>query len=301
LLYPIIRVFNYRKFKKAFLKLMEMEKKRNSVLYAVETYGLKSFLRNVFSIAISGAAAVSFQKSGRTWLRLMLGKVLSRQYGIKEIRLDTEYMTLFKPVHNILFSHAGCTKKDNKLNFQKIFRNKKLVLLVRDPRAVMVSLFHDHTKRNLWYEGNNQSEFIRDRDWGLAKLIKFMNGWAEEVKKRKEGEVLMIKYEGLYTNTAGELKKFLDFLGIKYTEDMISEAVQYGSVNNMRKMELAGTFKDRRMRPADIRDQQSYRTRKCKLGSFREELSKGDLDYIDEELRSKLNPMFGYNYEWRDF
>lgn len=271
-----------------------------SLVYAVKKYGLKNFLSNVFSIAISDAVVVSFQKSGRTWLRLMLGKALSRQYGIKKINLDTEYMTLGKKIPNILFSHGGCTKNNNKLNFRKIFRNKKLVLLARDPRALMVSLFHDHTKRNYWYEGKTISDFIRS-EWGLAKVIRFMNDWAEELEARGERNSLLVKYEELYLNSSQELKKFLDFLGIETTEEIIKEAVDYGSAENMRKMELANAFKDRRMKPGDAKDKQSYRTRKCKLGSFKEELGEKDLDYIDEKLKESLNPAFGYNYSWREF
>lgn len=266
-----------------------------SFAYAIKSYGLKSFLRNAFSIAISDAVVVSFQKSGRTWLRLMLGKVLEKQYSIKKIRLDTEYITLFKPLPNILFSHAGCTKKHNKLSFQRIFRRKKIILLTRDPRAVIVSLFHDHTKRNFWYEGNNLSDFIRSV-WGLSKIINFMNSWAEEVKRRNKEDCLILTYENFYTKAAEELKRFLNFLELKHTDEIIAEAVQYGSVDSMRKMELNNAFKDQRMAPGDKKDQQSYRTRKCKLGSFKEELSKEDLSYIDQELKAKLDPLFGYNY-----
>lgn len=274
---------------------------KNSFAYAIKNYGPKSFLKNAFSIMVSDAVVVSFQKSGRTWLRLMLGRVLSKQYGIKEIKLDTEVMTLGKSIPNILFSHGGCTINHNKLSFQKMFRNKKLVLLVRDPRATMVSLFHDHTKRNFWYKGNNHSKFIRDQNWGLTKVIGFLNSWAGEVKRRGCKDVLIIRYEDLYLNTAEELKKFLNFLGIKYTDEVIAEAMQYGSVDNMRKMELSNALKDYRMRPANEKDQQSYRTRKCKLGSFKEELKEEDLDYIDEELSKRLDPMFNYNYKWRSF
>jgi len=273
----------------------------NSPVYALKKYGLKSFLRNAFSIVISDAAVVSFQKSGRTWLRLMFAKILADYYKVGEVRLDTEYMTFGKRLPNVLFSHAGCTLNHNKLNFRRMFRRKKLVLLVRDPRATMVSLYHDHTKRNFWYSGGNQSDFIRDKNWGLTKVLAFLNDWAAEIKRRKGRKVLVMKYEDLYLDTAGELKRFLNFLNFKYTDAMIADAVQYGSVDNMRKMELANTLKDYRMRPGSVADKQSYRTRKCKLGSFREELCKVDLDYIDSELAGKLNPMFGYNYQWREF
>ncbi len=264
-----------------------------SSLYGLRRYGLKSFLKNVFSIAASDAAVVSFQKSGRTWLRLMLGKVLEEQYKIKKLRLDTEYMTLFKSLPNVLFSHGGCTKNNNTLDFRKVFKDKKVVVLARDPRAVIVSLFYDHTTRNIWYEGNNISEFIRDGQWGLPKVMKFMNAWGEELQRRDN--ILLIRYEDLYTDTKKELKRFLEFIGLTATEEVLDHAVEYGSVKNMRKMELKNEFKDKRMLPGDVKNKNSYRTRNCKLGSFREELKKEDLDYITKVINEQLHPIFNYN------
>ena len=101
-----------------------------SSLYGLKRYGLKSFFKNVFSITASDAVVVSFQKSGRTWLRLMFGKILEEQYKIKKVRLDTEYMTLFSSLPNVLFSHGGCTKKNNTLDFRKVFKNKKVTLIL---------------------------------------------------------------------------------------------------------------------------------------------------------------------------
>ncbi|MEK6899823.1 MAG: sulfotransferase domain-containing protein, partial [Nanoarchaeota archaeon] len=258
----------------------------------LKRYGLKSFFKNVFSITASDAVVVSFQKSGRTWLRLMFGKILEEQYKIKKVRLDTEYMTLFSSLPNVLFSHGGCTKNNNTLDFRKVFKNKKVVVLARDPRAVMVSLFYDHTTRNLLYEGDNISEFIRDENWGLPKVMKFMNSWGEELKQREN--VLLIRYEDLYTDTKKELKRFLEFLGLTATEEVLDHAVEYGSVRNMRKMELKNEFKDKRMLPGDVKNQNSYRTRNCKLGSFKEELKKEDLEYITKVIKEQLHPIFNY-------
>lgn len=264
-----------------------------SSLYGLKRYGMKSFLKNVFSIAVSDAVVVSFQKSGRTWLRLMLGKVLEEQYKIKRVRLDTEYMTLFKLLPNVLFSHGGCTKNNNTIDFRKVFKNKKVVVLARDPRAVMVSLFYDHTTRNLLYNGNNISEFIRDENFGLPKVMKFMDAWGGELQQRDN--ILLIRYEDLYTDTPKELKRFLEFIGLTATEEVLNRAVEYGSVKNMRKMELKNEFKDRRMLPGDTKNKNSYRTRNCKLGSFREELNKEDLDYITKLMKEQLHPIFNYN------
>lgn len=268
------------------------EKLTVSPWYAFQRYRLSSILRSAFSLAISDVVVVSFRKSGRTWLRLMLCKILAEQYHLPKIKLDTEYMTLFRPLPNIMFSQAGSTQRNNRLDFRKLYQKKKVVLLVRDPRAVMVSLYHDYNSRKVWKEPKSISEFIRDKDWGLHQVITYMNLWAEELRQRKD--ILFMKYEDLYLNTNTELQRFLNYISLPADNAVIEAAIQYGSPNNMRQMEKEGIFKDARMRPADVSDQNSYTARKCKLGSFREELAPADFNYITEEMKAKLNSLYGY-------
>src|SRR3989338_3829998 len=117
-----------------------------STFYALKRYSLKSICRSAFSSVISDVVVVSFRKSGRTWLRLMLSKVIADQYKMKELKLDTEYMTLFKSLPNVMFSQAGTTQTNNQLDFRKLYRKKKIVLMIRDPRAVLVSLYHERNE-----------------------------------------------------------------------------------------------------------------------------------------------------------
>ena len=75
----------------------------------------------------------------------------------------------------------------------------------------------------------------------------------------------------------------------------IKTAIEFGSAKNMRKMEEQKTFNDKRMLPANKDDPNSYTARKCKLGSFKEELLEEDLEYITNEMNSKLDSFFGYH------
>lgn len=278
-----------------------MFKKIRSIIRAIRIYGILSCFRNYFSILTSNVCVVSFQKSGQIWTIMMFGKVISLKYGIhdvgkglvKKIKLDTVLMTLFKPIPTVLFTHAGSTSNEDSLDYVKMLKKKRIVLLVRDPRDEIVSLYHDHTKRNLWYK-SNVSDFVRDPDWGLKKVIKFMNLWAEEMDKRKD-DFSLLRYEDMKKETPKELKKFLAFLKIEVDDSIIDEAIKYGSFENMRKMELAKEFKDPRMLPHNVNDLNSYRTRKGKVGSHKEELNKEDIEYINKEIKEKLNPVFGYN------
>lgn len=282
-----------------------MFKKIKSAFYALKVYGLKKCVFNALSMWVSDVCVVSFQKSGQTWTRVMFRKVLSLKYGIKKLSLETHMLTLFKPAPNVWFTHAGCTINqrqrqkslainDKALDFIKMLKRKKIILLVRDPRDEIVSLFHDHTKRNFCYEKGDTSKFLRDPDWGLRRPIDFMNLWAEEMDKRKE-DFLLVRYEDLKNDAHKELKRILDFVKIKVDNYIINEAVKYGSFENMRKMEMARKYKDHRMLPKNINDPNSYRTRKGKVGSHKEELNEKDIEYMNKEIKEKLNPIFGYS------
>lgn len=269
-----------------------MLKKVKSAVYAIKSYGLKKCFVRIFSVLISDAYIVSYKKSGKTWLKVILAKVIALKHG-SEMKLDTHLMSLFKSTPNIMFSHAGSTKKNNILilDFGKLLKRKKILFLARDPRDQIVSLFHGTTKRTFLYKGNI-SKFIRDSELGINKLIDFMNYWAKEIDKKEDS--LIVTYEDLRKDTNKELKKILDFLKINVDDNIIDEAVNYSSFNNMRKMELAGTFNDFRMLPVNKKDSNSFKTRKGKVGGYKEELSKEDIAYLDKEIKEKLNPIFGY-------
>lgn len=268
----------------------------------IKSSGLRKCIFNMFSVLVSDVYVVSYMRCGQTWLRMMLIKVLCLKYGFKTDSLETQFMTIFRSAPNVFFTHSGSTIKcfhDKQISkFINLYKGKKIILLVRDPKDTIVSSYHDFTKRRCKileedpYQGS-VSDFIRDKGLGIEKPIRFMNIWAEEMEKRKD-DFLLIRYEDLKKNTAKELRKVFDFLKVDVSDEIISKAVKFGSFDNMRKMELERVYQDNRMLPVDIKDVNSYRARKGKVGSYKEELCKKDIEYIENYVSNRLNPVFGY-------
>ena len=77
----------------------------------------------------------------------------------------------------------GTYNESSKTVISKSLKSKKIIFLVRDPRDIVVSLFHGSRTRDLVYDGSDISVFIRDKNCGFPKIIKFMNIWANEIKK----------------------------------------------------------------------------------------------------------------------
>ena len=80
-----------------------------------------------------------------------------------------------------------------------------------------------------------------------------------------------------------------------YTNKNINEAIEFGSFDNMRKMEINKTFKDKRMQARDKNNVNTFKTRKGRVGSYKEELSSKEIKFINEEVRS-LAPELGYGF-----
>ncbi|WP_143728052.1 sulfotransferase domain-containing protein, partial [Moorena bouillonii] len=126
---------------------------------------------------------MSYPKSGRTWLRLMLGRVLEMHFNLK----DTNILALQKlrelhhDIPKIWVSHDDnpqLKKPDELVTSKAEYQDKRVILLVRDPRDAIVSSYYQKKKREKAYYGI-LTEFIREEKGSFATLIAFYNIWAE--------------------------------------------------------------------------------------------------------------------------
>ncbi len=245
---------------------------------------------------ISDAYILSYPRSGRTWLKVMLSRILSQKYNLKKDNIELFKTTLFTKAPNIVSEHFA--KPDYPLSYVSPpsvvpwkFRNKKIILLFRDPRDLVVSNYYEYSKRKKIWQGE-LSAFIRE-PFTLPRIIGYMNLWHLEMKSR-EKDFLVLRYEQTKKDPFGELKKVTKFLEIDASDEMIEEAVRYGSVENMRKLEIKDHFKHDKLRPANPNDIDSYKVRKAKAGSYKEELNEEDIAYLNQQISEKLMKEIGY-------
>ncbi|GAB6067265.1 sulfotransferase domain-containing protein [Methylothermus subterraneus] len=258
-------------------------------------------------LALCDAVIVSYGKSGRTWLRVML----SRFYQTKH-RLRTQQLLGFDNLHRkhpaipkLFFTHDNYLKDytghaDSKVDYY----GRKVVLLVRDPRDVAVSQFFQWKfrmrpgKKDLnRYPPHGEEvslfDFVMNPDCGLPKIIEFLNLWAREIPKFRS--LLLVRYEDLRADTAKELRRITDFLGTPGSAAEIEDAVAYASVENMRKLEQEKKFwlSGSRLIPKDKSNPDSYKVRRAKVGGWRDYFDDAQAAAIDA-LLERLHPMFGY-------
>lgn len=251
---------------------------------------------------------VSFGKSGRTWLRVMM----SRFYQVRD-DLPERMLIGFDNFHRrrhavpkIFFTHDNYVEdytghRDSRVDY----RGKKVVLLVRHPGDVAVSqYFHWRFRMSRQkmvindYPSPGEElgvfDFIRSNGGGLPKILRFMNVWAAEVADNHD--VLIVRYEDLRSHPEKELTRLLEFIGTPGTEEQVAEAVRFASFDNMRKLEQKRTFwlAGGRMKPKDANNPDSYKVRRGKVGGFRDYLEDAEVEQIEKQLDLALDPIWGY-------
>ena len=185
-------------------------------------------------------------------------------------------------------------EKLSNMNLSRDYRLNNVILLYRDPRAILVSMYF-HQNRRLTgihqYKGTI-TEFIYNNEC-LDQIINYYNAWVEY--KQIPRNFLLVKYEDLYKDTKGVLETIIKFLGIKdINKKHILLAVKFASFNSMKKMERLNIFGGGAMGLVNKDDNESFKVRQGKINGYLDYLSEGDLVFINKKME-KLNPFFGYS------
>ena len=246
---------------------------------------------------------LSIGKSGRTWLRVLINKYFSLKNNIPfELndlhRIDDSIPSIIY-THEMWrhYTHARLPEflKGKYIIPDNILYKKKVILLYRDPRDVVVSLYFQATNRSKRYKGkvpNEISDFIRHKTLGIYNIVKVMNKWHSRLSDHQD--ILRISYEDMKKDVFMELKKILEFIGIENVDnESAREAVNFSDFNNMKLMEAKGAFNKQALSPVDRNDTNSYKVREGKTGGYVRHFNDSDLDYLNEAMEM-LNDIYGY-------
>ncbi len=258
---------------------------------------------------------IGHPKSGNTWLKAMISRLYQVRHGLAANELiNTDELALKIPeiprlaASNGWYSYEGAIGDalaagagDNPL------RHKPVLLIARNPLDIAVSWYFQFTKRQSRHKQEliNHSiahpidrntvemwEFVRHSDIGLPSLIEFLNTWAHNLEELEHGE--MIRYEDLRTKTAETLRVVVDVMGESFTEEDIAGAVEWGSFDNLRKLESSGFFKRGGMTLRNADDPNSFKVRRGKVGGYRDYFSEEQVAELEGLMADTLLPVFGY-------
>jgi hypothetical protein len=239
---------------------------------------------------------VSYPKCGRTWLTMLLARALSSHAGLGEV----DYLANDLPggglagMPRIRISHDDNPhwKTPRTLaRSKRRYRRKKVILLVRDPRDVVVSMYFERSRRERAYSGT-MHEFLHESKGSLDTIIAYYNVWARE--RAQPRGFCLVRYEDLKRDPAGEARRILRFVGLEATDAHVDEAARFASFENMRAMEAGDVLKSGRLRARDPNDAESFKTRKAKVGGYVDYLGPEEIAWMERRIRETLDPLFGY-------
>jgi hypothetical protein len=258
-------------------------------------------LLSIYNSKKSDVFLISYPKCGRTWLRMLIGRAIFNHYGL-EFQNPLEYvkqtaMKSFLPRISITHDDDPHLKSVDELIESKVmYKDVKVILLVRDPRDVIVSLYFQKSKRDFNYFGG-LNDFLNEPVGSTDTIIKFYQIWATNQKVPKD--FLLLRYEDIYDDTFTELKKVLDFIGMREIGgSAIDEAIEFSSFNNMHQMEKKNKLNTRSLSTKNSHDPEAFKTRSGQVGGFRK--------YFDEATTANLNHKFSwgipelYGYDFTD-
>ncbi len=230
------------------------------------------------------AYIISYPKTGRTWLRVMLGKAICLAYDQPdELLLLTHRLTAAAGIRATRFTHEdalfdGRAWQDLDPDKRR-YSHSRVLLLTRDIKDTVVSNYFHATKRARSFTGT-LAEFIRHDSWGAKKIITYYEYWYRARNVPEEFQLL--RYEDMHRSPRAALEIALELAGATgLASSVLDQAVEFGSFENMKKLEAGGHFVDRRMKPGDPSDQSSFKVRQGGSGESAKMLTPADISYID--------------------
>ena len=262
-----------------------------------------------------GSIIIGHPKSGNTWLRTMIARAYQVKYGLPPtVALKTDELARMDPriprfcVSNGYYSYESALAEllDGD-GFDPDVANKPVVFLVRHPADIAVSWYIQFTRRvspakreliNATLEhpvdidSISRWDFVMNSELGLSNIIDFLNGWERVISGLNR--TMIIRYEELRSSPYATLKKVTDFIGDPFTEEELREAVEFGSFENLRKLEASGFFKYGGMSRRKHAGPGTMKVRRGKAGGYREDFTPEQVAEIDRLVSLRLSPTLGY-------
>lgn len=210
---------------------------------------------------------ISFPKSGRTWLRVMLDDV-----GLRAI-----------------FSHDGSDHVHRRsltdLDPDKSrYSSESVLLMVRDPRDTVVSGYFQVTRR-LRIDARSISEILRDDRHGIQKICHFNLQWF--AAGHRINRFAILTYEQMHKSPMAALSAVTRFSGMVLEERIAGLIASNRTFERMRAAESSGAFARRYgeiLLPRNQNDKESFKLRRGVVGGYPEYLSEVDLAYCQDIL-----------------
>jgi len=188
------------------------------------------------------AFLIAFPKSGNTWTRFLVGNLL-----FSERRVDFLNIPQLIPHFDVMPRRFFLKMpRPRVINCHEPFRPhyKRVIYVVRDPRDVVVSLFHFQRKRRIIEDKYPLDRFVSRFVAGDTPRPARLGSWEQNVTswlamRQYDPDFLLLRYEDMLRETESALTRIASFLGVDATPERIAKAVERSSAHEMQSLEKA--------------------------------------------------------------
>jgi len=258
---------------------------------------------------------IAHPKSGNTWLKVMLTRLYGNRHGIAAEDF-ARYPALADRNPDIprFAATNGWYSYERAIGDRlqpeapdSALKHKPVVLLARNPLDIAVSWFFQFTKRQsahkqelinaeLQHPADRHTidmwNFVRHSDIGLPSLIDFLNYWERALAGLEQ--TLVTSYEALRADPASVLGQITTLMGDDFSAAEIQAAVDFGSFDNLRKLESEGFFRSGGLTLRNPKDPESFKVRRAKVGGYRDYFTPEQAGELETLVCERLSPAFGY-------
>src|SRR6478672_51088 len=222
---------------------------------------------------------LSYPKSGNTWPRFLIANLVYPDQhpdftNINELIPDPEALSK---------RHLAQMRRPRLIKSHQYYHPnyRNIIFIVRDPRDVAVSEYYFHRKRRVYADGFPMEEHVKQFVSGSTTVY---GSWGQNVAswlatRAETPRFLILRYEDMIENTARELRKVANFMGIEASTERVTQAVERSSADNMRELEKsqALSWSSTKQTRQDIPF-----VRAAKAGGWREELPEASVALIEQ-------------------
>ena len=282
-------------------------KERSHALPRVLTPHRQAFQFATAADAYHFATVVSYPKSGRTWFstlyfhyaRAVLGAadLVQQSLHMPDRNLAFQQLLADKAKHGAfpvcVFTHLGFSGRKPFESSQDPWPDKAhsllkrpAVLIVRDPRDVVVSHYH-HLRAvgGVLDPSLALSDFIRG-SWGIERIVRFMNLFGAALAEHHKN-IHLCSDESLKRDTAGAFSAAMTFLRAPLDPAAVEQAVAESSFDRLKDQERSSrSYQGASLEP------DAFRFRKGDIGGYARELSSADAEYLNQVVADRLDRAF---------
>ncbi|QEC68563.1 sulfotransferase domain-containing protein [Panacibacter ginsenosidivorans] len=239
------------------------------------------YARNILALKSTDVFLVSFPKSGNTWVRFylcnLLNNIPSLHFTDQPIDfkiLDDIMPELGKNNLTVSWPYKGFPRIiKTHIAYKPVLGKHRTILVVRDPRDVMVSYFKfEKTKSVSNFTGDNISAFIKNQKFGIEAWCKHFLSWQRYT-------AMIVKYEDLKERDINIFEEMNNFLSLSVDKNVFLKSVEQSRFENIKKIEESRGLAD----PSKVNSNFKF-ARSGKTGQWKEMLSAEDLNYIKDTL-----------------